>query len=201
MGFPQSDIHKITSTGATVTVTNPTGPTTNLETGGGTVSAITSTGGTVTITNPNGPTTNLEVVVPVIPAVLFIATPITTNVAFSGSPVSIISLGAQTYTGAAVIFEFYCASLTLASAVGAETILGLYEDGSQVGIAANYNNITALGPMTLPLYFTKRFVPSAGSHTYEIKGVCSSGSATASAASGAGNNNDPITFRVRPATY
>ena len=36
--------------------------------GGGTISSITSTGGTVTITNPAGPTTNLEVTTPAGPA-------------------------------------------------------------------------------------------------------------------------------------
>ena len=50
MGFPQG-VQKITSTGATVTITAPTGPTTNLEVvGGGT--AITSLTGDVTAAGP-----------------------------------------------------------------------------------------------------------------------------------------------------
>jgi hypothetical protein len=57
-------ILEITSTGGTVTITNPFGPVTNLEAtggGGGGITDITSTGGTIDVTNPFGPVTNVEV--------------------------------------------------------------------------------------------------------------------------------------------
>lgn len=54
-------ISDITSTDASVTVTDPTGPTTDLSSATGTVSDITSTGGTITVTGGTGPTANLEV--------------------------------------------------------------------------------------------------------------------------------------------
>lgn len=64
-------IVEITSTGGTVTITNPFGPVTNLEAsggGGGGITDITSSAGTISITNPAGPTTNLEVAnVPFLP--------------------------------------------------------------------------------------------------------------------------------------
>lgn len=59
-GFPKG-IQKITSTGATITVTDPTGPTTDLEAAAsGGITTITSTGGSIGITDPTGPTTDLE---------------------------------------------------------------------------------------------------------------------------------------------
>lgn len=56
-------INDITS--STLVITNPTGPTVDIETPfTGTISDVTSTGGTISITNPTGPTVNLEVTTP-----------------------------------------------------------------------------------------------------------------------------------------
>ena len=54
-------ISDITSTGGTITVTNPTGPTTNIEVANPGITDITSTDSSVEITNSTGPTTNLSV--------------------------------------------------------------------------------------------------------------------------------------------
>ena len=58
-GFSRG-IAKLVSSDATVTITDPTGPTADLQAAAG-INDITSTDGSVTITNPTGPTTNLSV--------------------------------------------------------------------------------------------------------------------------------------------
>jgi hypothetical protein len=61
-GFPIG-ILELTSTGETVTITDPVGPVTNLESsgggGGGSVDEVTSSN--LTVTNPTGPTVDIEV--------------------------------------------------------------------------------------------------------------------------------------------
>ena len=99
-----------------------------------------------------------------------------TNVSFTTGPTSIISLGSVAFDGSTeVIIEMTAHSISTNSSGGCH--LDLYEDGSLVAELAAWS-ATSLTWGALKVDY--RITPTAGSHTFEIKGANGGGAGSCS---------------------
>ncbi len=121
-------------------------------------------------------------------------TEITADVSLSGGGgyVDVIAGTARTYAAVATTFEFYCVNV-IPSGVGIYPNIALYDGATAVAIiwtvaGGGYSGAGVRGLI--------RFSPSAGSHTYNIKGNASDGSGTVKAGTGTGGANAPAFMRI-----
>ena len=116
-----------------------------------------------------------------------------------GTATTVITCAAHTFNGSPVICEFNCLIVTCpTNAVGDSTVVGLFESGTLINrlVFGRTVAVTAQSPQ-YPGYGSMRFTPSAGSHTYVVKGWVSSTSGTPNVVAGAGGagNNPPAWVR------
>ena len=88
---------------------------------------------------------------------------------------TIVSAGAVTYEAKPILIEFWAPHARPPAVVGAEMILNLWDASTDLGIIGHFFSPAAAisgGPAAL----ARRLTPTAGSHTYIIKGWVSTGS-------------------------
>lgn len=98
---------------------------------------------------------------------------------------TVVTAGAVSFDGATkVMIEFYCPSYS-ASSAGVNGKIGLFEDGTNIGVA--FDESVGISPAANleAIYVARRMTPSAGTHTYSWRGWTPAGG-TFSCISGAG---------------
>lgn len=121
----------------------------------------------------------------------------TTNQTVEASATTLITGSAVTYDGATtVLIEFFTQrGDPSALAAGGQLVLNLYEDGTDIGrIAQVGTNGAGMGNA---IRCARRRTPSAGSHTYSIRGwVSAAGTAAVQAGAGGAATTMPAFIRV-----
>jgi hypothetical protein len=116
---------------------------------------------------------------------------ITTGVSIASSsaatPTTLITCAAHTFDGAPVVLEVFSAIVFLGSGSNGTVSVALWEGIAQIGLLAQIEGPSVgtggSGPSMLGKY---RFTPSAGAHTYVIRGFASSLTGTPSFNAGSG---------------
>lgn len=106
---------------------------------------------------------------------------------------TIVTGNAVNFDGAPVIITFGCDYVQLPSNV--VTRLWLYEDGVSIGELAVFRDTDAATALTPP-YVQRRHTPSAGVHTYSVRGSTASGTFTIDAGAGGAGNPFPGYLRI-----
>ena len=102
---------------------------------------------------------------------------------------ALISPGALTFDGTAVLVEFFCGGvLTDTAAVGDQLIISLFEGASQVTRLAVMNSLVTTQHRE-PIYATYRFTPTAAAHTYKVTAFTTSTTGTPTISAGSGGTN------------
>lgn len=193
--------------------------------GGGTISDITSTGGSLTVGSPAGPTTNVDVANSGVTGGSYgdashvaaitvgadgritaassvgiaggsgtigfeigydqITATVNVTGTTEGGATTIITCAAHTFDGAAVLLTFSSPGILVPNTAGGFVDVVLTESGTALGQIGYIQNPAAGGQNGTPVNLTYRFTPSAGSHTYVIKAFCSSTSGTPRVIAGA----------------
>lgn len=113
----------------------------------------------------------------------------------SAAPTTIISGSAHIFDGSPVLLDFSAMAIVTPNAAGVSLNIGLYE-GSTLITILTFAVPTASANMWVPFRSGFRFTPSAGSHTYSIKGWAASGSgADISAGTGTAGSAAPAYLR------
>lgn len=108
------------------------------------------------------------------------------NVAASPSTTTVISGTPTTYTNNTVMVEFFAPQVTTPSNAAGDFInIGLFDGASQVVILGQVATPAAAVTKT-PLLLRWRLTPTAGSHTYNIKGWANTTTGTPSVQAGTG---------------
>jgi hypothetical protein len=112
-------------------------------------------------------------------AVAIAATSVATaNVIVTGSSVA--------YDGAtAVLVTFYCPRIDAPNSTAPHLLIGLFEDGTQLGCIADITSPAAVSWSTA-CHVTRRLTPSAASHVYSVRGYGSAAIVGCQAVAGAG---------------
>lgn len=122
----------------------------------------------------------------------------TSNVTISGTdattPSDVVSSGAINYDGAVrVCVEFYASNVQAANGSDAAVLLHLWDASTDLGRMGSWQGQNQAAPAFLKRYLT----PSAGSHTYRVRGWRTVGDGTVEAGSGGtGNARLPGYIRV-----
>jgi hypothetical protein len=91
-----------------------------------------------------------------------------------GTANTIVASDSVTFNGDTIEVHFYAPTVSIPNG-GSGTII-LLEDSTVKGIIANYSsNSASSGPEGAACYAVRRLTPSAGAHTYTVKGFVSSG--------------------------
>lgn len=103
---------------------------------------------------------------------------------------ALISPGAITFDGAAVIVEFFCSRINLPTAAAGNAVtVTMFEGASQITrlVAVQTPSITAQD--AVPAYARYRFTPTAAAHTYIVCAFASSTTGTPALVAGSGGTN------------
>lgn len=115
-------------------------------------------------------------------------TEFTANVSLTGhtaaTATTIVTASAFTFDGSVSLIEFFCPYQYNNTAQG-ENVFQLYQDGSDIGQLGVADLASTTGLQGYALRLSRRMTPSAGSHTYSIRGY-TSGTSTGTAAAGVG---------------
>lgn len=100
------------------------------------------------------------------------------------SPTDVVSAGAVTFDGTAVVVEFYSTQVSPAS--GTDLVaLSLWDGATDLGrIAIVQNSVGASVQVAPPVLVRRKLTPSVGSHTYKIRGWKSTGNGSVIAGAG-----------------
>lgn len=102
---------------------------------------------------------------------------------------ALISPGAITFDGTAVLVSFFCGSVLLdTAAVGDQLIISLFEGATQITRLAVLNSLVTTQHRE-PVFAQFRFTPTAASHTYIITAFTTSTTGTPTLAAGSGGTN------------
>lgn len=203
-------ITDLTSSGGTITVANPTGPTANVDlpatgvTPGsygdgshvpeitvdaeGRITALATTG----VTGGTG-TIGFEI------GYAQITAPVNVISTTEASPTTIIAPGALTFDGGPVMVEFFSPFVTNPQVANGFVLILLFEGSTEIGRLADIGmttsstsfqyNIAAVGRY--------RFTPTAGVHTYTVGAICNSTTGTPKVGAGAGGTGAYVPAFVR----
>lgn len=115
------------------------------------------------------------------------------NVTTEATPVDVVSLGAITYTAVKHRIEFYCPDAVNANA-GQNLVLNLWDGATNLGI------ISVLGQASgndLPVTGIAYITPTAGSHTYKIRGWNTGGAGVSLVRAGTGGAGNRMAGTIR----
>jgi hypothetical protein len=114
-----------------------------------------------------------------------------------GTANTIVTGNAVTYDGSTVVLiEFFTVQARPdVGAAGRRLTLCLYEDGSSIGQMGIAISAAAAGD-NKPVKLARRMTPSAGSHTYSIRGFVDAGTALVAAGTGSSGNALPGFIRI-----
>lgn len=88
----------------------------------------------------------------------------------SAAATTIVTAASISFDGATTVnVVFYCPTYS-ASSTGVQGHLGLYEDGTSIGEVWLQTAGLSAGASVEAIYVVRRFAPSAGNHTYSIRG-------------------------------
>ena len=110
---------------------------------------------------------------------------------------ALISPGAVTFDGGAVIVEFF-GIITCDTAAATDVItVTLFEGATQITRLGSIKSVVAATPNVLAEYMGFRFTPTAGSHTYKVCAFATSTTGTPAITAGAGGTggNPPAFVR------
>lgn len=115
-----------------------------------------------------------------------------------GAGTTIITCGAHTFDGAAVLLEFYSPQVALSTTTSAALGISLKESSSVITDLAFVRNGAAITNQPfMAIRSTFRFTPSAGSHSYLITAYSTSTTGTPSIGAGAGSSGANVPAFVR----
>jgi hypothetical protein len=153
------------------------------------------TGGQVTVEIAAGGATPLEL------DYVQITSPVNITATTEGTANTIITGSAITYDGnTPVIIEAFFPYWQLPN--NSDGQVWLYDSGSSIGTMALASVITATGitgTQRQHLRATRRLTPSAGSHTYSLRGTTSTGTGIAGAGAGGAATHPPAYLRITAA--
>lgn len=132
-----------------------------------------------------------------------ITAPVTITATTAATATTCITGNAVTYDGVtAVIIEAYFVSLSItpATAVPHFVVIELYQDGTDLGTIAQMTGDVIASAMTMTCIGRRRMTPTAGSHTYSLRGWKSIAGDTASVQAGAGGAGTLYPSYLRVAT-
>lgn len=127
---------------------------------------------------------------------------VTSSVTVSGateaSGTTVISCGAHTFDGSAVVAEFFCGGAI--PGAGDFIIVSLFEGGTQIGRLAlaqsgQTTTIVSIQNTSIPTIGKLRFTPSAASHTYTVTAIKGTNNGTLLA--GAGGTGTIVPMYIR----
>lgn len=108
-----------------------------------------------------------------------------------GAATTVISPGAITFDGTAVIVEIFAPYIKTGSGLGATANVAMFESTTDVsGIVGGGLTFTASEQIGGPFVGRFRFTPSAGSHTYTVQAWVSSTTGTPAFGAGAGGTGN-----------
>lgn len=119
---------------------------------------------------------------------------IVSTVVFAATPVEVVAAPTLSFDGStAVMIQFYCSDFSSTSSGGAALVL--YDNGASVAVISGNYSVTSLTWGAVNAFIRK--VPSAGSHTFSIRGT-SNGASNASVVAGDGvsGHSAPAFIRV-----
>lgn len=122
---------------------------------------------------------------------------VTISATTEATATTIVTAPAVTFDGAtAVLIEFYAMDfLSNAHASGNAVFLALYEDGASIG-QIGVLSISANANLQVPVRVARKKTPSAGSHTYSIRGYRTNADGIAVAGSGGSGDEMPGFIRI-----
>jgi len=120
--------------------------------------------------------------------------------AVEATALEFLTAGAITYQNVPIVIEFVSPSVVLQGAAGARLDFDLWDAGTMIGtIAEIVNNDPVPSPgKTVPMHGVRRLLPTAGSHTYRIRGYATAGTGIVHAGTGP-SAYGPSFIRVRRA--
>lgn len=103
---------------------------------------------------------------------------------------ALISPGALTFDGAAVMVEFFCAGILTDTAAAGDTVtVTLFEGASQITRLGVVKTVVVAAPELVAVCLKYRFTPTAGSHTYKLCAFATSTTGTPTLTAGSGGTN------------
>ena len=116
-----------------------------------------------------------------------------------GTAITIVSGAALNFDGNTTIVVEFWASVYAANSVGTNLTMYLFQDGSSIGIIGEFRNNVATNGVNTPVFCTAYLTPTAGSHTYSIRGassVAGGNNLTVYAGAGGSGNRRPAFMRI-----
>ena len=127
-----------------------------------------------------------------------ITSPVTIASATEATGTTIISPGAITFDGTAVLCHFFAPSMHVdSSAIGDQLVVSLFEASTQIGRLTVNNSLSTTTLIRSPLTGFLRFTPTAASHTYTVTAFATSTTGTPQIIAGAGGTGVEVPAFVR----
>ena len=111
------------------------------------------------------------------------------------APDDVLSSGAVTYDGSRIAIEFFSPRVIVGATAGSFTLLNLWDDATDLGRLLTFS----LANVNAPAYGVRYLTPTAGAHTYRIRGWRVNSNGTVSAGAGAPTDDLPAYIRVAQA--
>lgn len=112
------------------------------------------------------------------------------------SGTTIISPGAITFDGSAVMVEFFSPIVKLATVAGSFVVVSLFEGATQIGELCDFENV-ASAAAGYPAVGRLRFTPTAAAHTYTVTAFSTSLTGTPSIGAGVSGTGTTVPAFVR----
>lgn len=119
-----------------------------------------------------------------------ITSPVNITDTAEATATALISPGALTFDGAAVMVEFFAPAVITDSTAGTDNVtITLFEGATQITRLANHHTIATAAPNSGFVRATFRFTPTAGSHTYKLCAFAGTTTGTPQIVCGSGGTN------------
>lgn len=100
-----------------------------------------------------------------------ITAPVSVTSTTEATGTTVITCGAHTFDGAAVMVEFYSPGIAISGTSGANMTVSLFESSTQIGELFFQEQNGVANTMNTPVTALLRFTPTAGSHTYTVTAI------------------------------
>jgi len=112
------------------------------------------------------------------------------------SPNDVVSAGAATYEAKPIRITFHAPSVVTGSTNGSQVFLNLWDGSTDLGRLATIGTGDGTQPVQSPVQVTRKFTPSAGSHTYKVVAWRATANGTVQAGAGGVGVRFPGFLRV-----
>lgn len=123
---------------------------------------------------------------------------VSTTQTSEASATEIVSAGAVTFDGTAVMIEFYVPYTDVQNTANAFAVFCLFDSTTSQGRMGIVRQPTT-AELYVPVLLRRKVTPSAGSHTYSIRFITSSGTSTVEPGAGGSGNLMPGYIRITKA--